>query len=530
MDNDLILKHVTNKLLGFKGFRLFFLELQENRYLGNIKLDFTDLKDHNESFYSSVLIGSNGTGKSYILRTIIDIFRELHFAITEPKNKRFTSGRYNIIYGLEGDVYQYSNIKTFKLSDQPQFEVAGEEPRTFLKKNDIDISINAAIIPERILASSIMLWDRFPVISKDDEFTKEYNYLGIRNENSPSTAGTKQLIRKTVEHITSSAIRVDGEQFLNSLRELLVDLRYEKKLSISYVPKYRFMFWKKDLNYDSFCDMFTNWQKNFTSRKTEPWGKRYFDKIKENRKLIEQLIEFMNGVNLIPYGSGGRLFEYDILSDYSLTNSFFIIEHLGKLDLISAPSIKFYKANAKFELSKASSGEVQIITALIGILATIKENSLILIDEPEISLHPNWQMKYMQILRKMFENYKSCHFIIATHSHFIVSDLKGDDSRIIGLRRDNEQGIEKIDLGKSMDTFGWSAEEVLYRIFNVKSTRNYYLENDLYSLVNIVNRNTKEWEKLGKIIDKINALTLSENDPLKILLEKGTKYYQTRNA
>ena len=75
---------------------------------------------------------------------------------------------------------------------------------------------------------------------------------------------------------------------------------------------------------------------------------------------------------------------------------------------------------------------------MIGLLATIKPNSLVFIDEPEISLHPNWQMRYLSFLRELFsdEIFATSHILIATHSHFVISDLKGENSKIIGLKKD----------------------------------------------------------------------------------------------
>jgi predicted ATP-binding protein involved in virulence len=47
-------------------------------------------------------------------------------------------------------------------------------------------------------------------------------------------------------------------------------------------------------------------------------------------------------------------------------------------------------------------------------------NSMILIDEPEISLHPAWQQKIMQIYSKIGRNNQ---FIVATHSPQIIASV-----------------------------------------------------------------------------------------------------------
>src|SRR5690606_29722985 len=101
------------------------------------------------------------------------------------------------------------------------------------------------------------------------------------------------------------------------------------------------------------------------------------------------------------------------------------------------------------------------------------ENSIILIDEPEISLHPNWQIQYMNLLQSAFADYTDCHFIISSHSHFLVTDLVPDKSTIVSFSI-NEYGVV-INESLTFETHGWSTENILYRVFGVSSVRNHYL-------------------------------------------------------
>lgn len=74
-------------------------------------------------------------------------------------------------------------------------------------------------------------------------------------------------------------------------------------------------------------------------------------------------------------------------------------------------------------LSKRSSGEQCLFLLFMGIISSIEDNALICIDEPEISLHPQWQERFVDILSESFSSYHGCHFLIATHSPLIVSDI-----------------------------------------------------------------------------------------------------------
>lgn len=107
---------------------------------------------------------------------------------------------------------------------------------------------------------------------------------------------------------------------------------------------------------------------------------------------------------------------------------------LNALGLINY-ELNVQKQGEVFSLAWAASGEKQLLFTCLNILAHINSQSIVLIDEPEISLHPNWQMGYIQLLKNLFKNY-NCHFILATHSHYLVSDADAHTSSIIRLRRE----------------------------------------------------------------------------------------------
>jgi ABC-type Mn2+/Zn2+ transport system ATPase subunit len=504
---------IKPELNRFKGFKLLQLELVQHPVLGSVFYDFVDVDELSNGPYTTLILGPNGTGKSYVLRTIIEIFRRLHYSLAKNNEKMpAIKGGYHIAYCLNGDFYEAANMVYVKSIKPKNLRfIAPHDGRTgWRRKNGEMVNEDQILIPKKILASSIMLWDKFLFPAKDDPFLSNYEYMGIRS--SSRSAGTQELTRRTVDYIVSN---INGKQLVLGLGEMLHFIGYERTLKISYIPKYRSTFWNQKMTYSEFIDKFQNWEIHFKNRKSAPWGLGYFDRIKDNRTLIEKLLRFMEAVKLEPYGQGGKYFEYEIFSDNVIAAAFPMLVHLSKLDLVSPPSMTFSKNNQSFQLTEASSGEVQIITTLVGLFAAVEQNSLILLDEPEISLHPNLQMQFMLHLRKMFSRFESCHFIVASHSHFMVSDLRNDTSSIIAVRK-SEKGITAQALEK--DTFGWSAEEVLYEVFDVRSTRNFFLEYDLTKLVSILNRDTREWEELEVILDKIQQLALTEKDPLNILI------------
>ena len=75
----------------------------------------------------------------------------------------------------------------------------------------------------------------------------------------------------------------------------------------------------------------------------------------------------------------------------------------------------------EIELRKLSSGEQQEIVLFYKLIFDVEENILLLIDEPEISLHILWQKKFMDDLLNII-NHKKIKVIVATHSPQIISN------------------------------------------------------------------------------------------------------------
>ncbi|MCI5165237.1 MAG: ATP-binding protein [Candidatus Electrothrix sp. GM3_4] len=67
-------------------------------------------------------------------------------------------------------------------------------------------------------------------------------------------------------------------------------------------------------------------------------------------------------------------------------------------------------------LDRLSSGEKNLVDLFLKIKAHCTRNSIILIDEPEIHLHPNWQKRLMKHLRQFAQEHPGMTIIIATHS------------------------------------------------------------------------------------------------------------------
>ena len=82
----------------------------------------------------------------------------------------------------------------------------------------------------------------------------------------------------------------------------------------------------------------------------------------------------------------------------------------------------------KLSLFQLSSGEKQLLLILFTVLCQDEKQSILLLDEPEISLHTSWQYELIEIIRTLNPN---CQVIAVTHSSSMFSD--GWNNKVIWM-------------------------------------------------------------------------------------------------
>jgi len=91
----------------------------------------------------------------------------------------------------------------------------------------------------------------------------------------------------------------------------------------------------------------------------------------------------------------------------------------------------FKNQNGKeFDIESLSTGEKTLLSKVLYLYFKDVNNKVILIDEPELSLHPAWQNRVL----KLYENFainNNCQVIIATHSPHIIASAKNEWIRVL---------------------------------------------------------------------------------------------------
>ena len=124
----------------------------------------------------------------------------------------------------------------------------------------------------------------------------------------------------------------------------------------------------------------------------------------------------------------------------------------------------------------------------------VKEfDGIIIIDEVDIHLHPTWQTKILDVLKKTFPNVQ---FFVSTHSPHVIQSLSSE--QLIALEK-VDGNIVRRELSTNGNGYrGWTIEEILRDIMGMESTDTVYFQS--------------LWERFTKAI---------ENDDSQIANESG---------
>ncbi len=110
--------------------------------------------------------------------------------------------------------------------------------------------------------------------------------------------------------------------------------------------------------------------------------------------------------------------------DESESNAFLdiidsLLEATGKTIVRNSAEPRFNHEGEILTIEQLSNGERQMLYILFTILSQNKEPGVLLMDEPEISLHIEWQQRLISLIRQINPNVQ---VILTTHSPAVIMD------------------------------------------------------------------------------------------------------------
>lgn len=138
-------------------------------------------------------------------------------------------------------------------------------------------------------------------------------------------------------------------------------------------------------------------------------------------------------------------------------------DRVGQLDenklsaaIFPDSGVTFFKEGEPIELS---SGQRLFAYIVINVVGAIRRNSLILVDEPELFLHPTLEIQFIDMLKQILFRFNS-KALLATHSVVTVREIPADCVHVF------ERGDDELILKKPpFQTFGGDVQRISSYVF-----------------------------------------------------------------
>ncbi|EFN99415.1 hypothetical protein SMSK564_0210 [Streptococcus mitis SK564] len=446
------------------------------------RLNYTDEID---SVYC--IVGKNGSGKTTLVNSLLS------------RNKQIINDLFEDI----DDIFNYSFVKFSSAIELVQLGL--------LPENSFDISTSAFLD-----TMNLINLHREDSIKQVEVINSYYN----KNEENTKWEDLIELSGKTVSLrlnqigdgiISYGKTYLKGTGFLKEFEDKITEIPthgYKNKVLKVLMRKFfaifateivpLFEYFKKDnqnRTNENNRQALISLLENIDFRAIQPRGKFYEDleKFLKNHNIdqdmegkITQLTNFFEDISKI-VSNIGRELDFTVETDRETLNV--ILKSLKNEGSDNSISREVFSV-LEFEWSGLSSGELALIN-LFGRLNSIKnevrKNMVLLLDEVDLGLHPEWQRKWVKnilpIIGKIMKSQNgSVRVVVTTHSPIILSDFMKKD--IIYLPID--------DSTEKSRTFGQNIYTLFKDSFFLEAPKGAFSEQVIEDLLNIFRSSSNE--------------------------------------
>jgi recombinational DNA repair ATPase RecF len=355
--------------------KLHSLAIENFRAIKNLNLDFTD--ELSKPRLMTLIVGPNSSGKTSIFDAIDTVIK------TSEDKKRF-----QLREGLTLTAQQIVRGRGQKAKIEFEYSFDKDEAEAVIEiytKMEIEWFLRRLQLGNNLPTkeSVRVIWS-FPSINSVDVFD-----ISCNRQNPINAIGARGMAKQAVtkNFFTASVFnKIGGVCYLDQRRSLRLASSFNnenKETSVEHgdVLTWLYHFYKRHLT----------WNK-------EKYGESYWEKV---QRLF----------NKICYPS----------------------ELIGLESGPDSDTLILRKGGFDYDLYQMSSGEHQILRILVGLASSTAKNSIVLIDEIELNLHPTWQKRLIKALRDDTDNNQ---YIFTTHSPDVIDLFY--ESEIIRLGRLSE--------------------------------------------------------------------------------------------
>ncbi len=365
--------------------------------------------------------------------------------MAQQKLMRLSQAAIKLNIGIK-TLVDHLNSKGIKVETDPNAQITPEQFAQLLadfgQKTD-KFCIKSVWIKNFALQESDIAWELFP----------DVNFLVGDNGSGKSTLLNmlSEILKENEEDIDQNEFRFIDEMLINLAPYDYIRFDAEGRASYPSDILKKIQFQKinsfegeEKITHTLIHDFKANYFKYYSSLMDEL-----------NQFLSEKQNETMNLGEIRNQVFGKFILFVQFLNDlFEQTDKFFVEKEFA-----------FRKKN-KAELilpENLSSGEKQAFLLLLTCLLQKEQPAILLLDEPEISMHIEWQEEIIRIMRELNPN---CQIIVVTHSPNIY----------MKYWRDRKKGMYDIEKDRKIVNYQEILDKIIAKevLSNKKNTFNYY--------------------------------------------------------
>ena len=372
-----------------------------------MKIDFSSVELHLDDTSKQISIKSTKDKEQNILEITIDsgsmikdvfYLNELSALRKNERNENFEAQEtVKIIKNLDCFGYisvnrdfQYKRKKyglipghqDQQTKEMPEIDIAMHHVQQLIRDKNMDLSIYKSVLEEKFRNELF----RTSLVFKKNDFSKaltgDYTQFSSWKQ---KLYEEKNQFQSFVTNFTKDELNYDN--LFRELEELI-----DKLINLTNKPNYD----KEQPSLDYYVLLF-QWMVNQDNLERIDQmiglGKTFNDKIEKSRIKFRNYVEVLNKF----FCQSGKNVK---------------IDDRGRIEVIVLSS------NKKIDLMNMSSGEKHLMIIFAILIFCIKNKAIIVIDEPEISLHIGWQEIFVDCLVKANPDIQ---YILATHAPSIIS-------------------------------------------------------------------------------------------------------------
>ncbi|PIH03104.1 hypothetical protein CS538_14665 [Clostridium combesii] len=457
----------------------------------NINLNYHECNELIESIYGDLnitaIIGSNGSGKTTILSMIANIFRYLQ------RNQNEIPSDFRLVYEINNNIIclEKKNGSIFVKINQNEKKLLLEMSRVNGKSIYSRYNYQSDLDIEDITYEEIKQFLPGKVIVSG--FDKEYD-IGYH-----SRLICDRLVKFNTKYYIESSYGLD--------LSLGIYRVYEKYFSEDKYLKQAFD--DIDIHFSEYADIWYTlpFESEFEMYRQIHKDERYFQLKSELIHMLEEKGEQNIEKQLSSILNGAIFEEYIIGDSEDEFSRKFNIRMFLKKDSVNKDILeiliknKFFYFNdiymvreVVYPMKYMSTGEKMILGRLFFILNNIENDSILIIEEPEVHLNYLWVKHLISIFILLLKGYSS-HLILSSHNYSFINNLFS--SQILILYRESVK--------QPMINTLLADESTIVDMLSEGKIKDNYIEEIIFDIINSYDKNRlrKVFDNMGESYTKV---------------------------